>query len=397
VESRAGRTWIVNAFVLFLPILFFWIIAALWVNSSLGAQFKLISSLQTSLFADYGPDSFNQSFKSLTLSIFGDVFSNPEQSGDVLTGLEIVLQGPVPTATLNEGALQWTSIPQYTITIEPSQTTIPPTVELPKNTPTKMPENTQPPMQPPTATATKFVPTAIPERNKVTPLLKCVKDNGTGTYTAYFGYENPNSYEVDIPIGADNKFVPDPKERGQAVKFTPGKTLLSFQVDFNGEPITWYLDGGEVTASVSSTLCSSIPSEETIDTTPPQISEGTPDPPEGDKDTCSMTITVNNLRVVDPPPSSGIAWVKLKYNVEGYTDYIYSNPMTLCSGGFTEAGGWDGCYAGSILVSIDPGWASPNPEPFIINLYAKAKDNKGNSSYAYLGQYRMPASCGKQN
>ncbi|OGO17160.1 MAG: hypothetical protein A2Z14_05965 [Chloroflexi bacterium RBG_16_48_8] len=396
MESKAGRTWIVNAFVFFLPVLFLWVIAALWVGSSLGAQFKLFAGLQTSLLANYGPDSFNQSFKSLKLAIFGDVFSDSELPADAMTGLEIALRGPVPTATLRAGVLEWTSTPQFTITAEPFHTTIPTAVLHPISTPTKLPENTQTPIQTPTATASKVVPTATPKRDKVMPLLGCVKDNGGGSFTAFFGYENRNSFEVGIPIGEENKFIPDSKDRGQPVLFVPGKLDMSFQVEFNGEPLTWHLDSGAVTASVNSTRCDPITKEETKDTEPPQISEGNMDPPEGDLDVCSLTIVVDDLRVVDTAPSSGIAWVKLKYNVEGYTtDYIYSSPLTLCSGGPTNEGGWDGCYSGSIVISIDPNWASPDPEPFKINLFAKAQDNEGNGTCYYLGQYTMPACCGK--
>ena len=42
---------------------------------------------------------------------------------------------------------------------------------------------------------------------KVTPLLECVINNGDGTYTAHFGYENPNSVSVDIAVGNNNKFT----------------------------------------------------------------------------------------------------------------------------------------------------------------------------------------------
>jgi hypothetical protein len=230
--------------------------------------------------------------------------------------------------------------------------------------------------------------------------LECIQENEDGSITAFFGYKNRNSFPVEIPIGDENKFLPDPVDRGQPTKFEPGRSPLypnaSFQVVFGGESITWSLDGVSVTASGTSNHC--VPTvPEQVDDDPPQISGGDPNPPPGHLDVCSITIAVDNLRVIDPAISSGIAWVKLKYNVEGYTaDYIYSDPLILCSGGWTNEGGWDGCYGGSILIKMDPEWTPPDSSyPFTVNLYARALDNGGNYTCYSLGQYTMPGCCGK--
>jgi hypothetical protein len=102
---------------------------------------------------------------------------------------------------------------------------------------------------------------------------------------------------------------------------------------------------------------------------------------------------ISDLRVLDPPPSSGIKWVKLKYQVQEYSGYIYSDPLSLCGGGPTPEGGWDGCYTGSIKVKIDREWSSPAPDPFYILLWAKVRDFAGNTGLLSLGTYTMPAGC----
>lgn len=383
----------------FLPVLILWVVASLWVGSSLGAKFKFLEDLRTHILADYSPDPYNQSFKSLRLAIFGEVISDSELPSDVMSSLEKALQGPVPTATHMGGSSAPTFTPIATATIEPHTATDPTATPSLTSTPKDNPDE-EPTANPPwTPTPTKIVPTATPEPEKVEPLLECILDHGDGTYTAVFGYKNHNSYQVEFPIGERNKFSPGDIDRGQPTQFEPGHSSeypnASFLVVFDGEALTWHLDGGSVTASENSNLCVHVPHHQENDSEPPQLSDGDLDPPPGDLSVCSLTITVNHLRVVDPAPSSGIAWVKLKYNVEGYTtDYIYSNPLTLCSGGPTEDGGWDGCYSGSILIEIDPTWVTHDSEPFRINLKAKAQDNEGNSSCYSLGQYTMPASCG---
>jgi len=387
LDTGSGRKWILNAFLIFLPGLFLWILALVWATSFGAGQFSFLAGLNSHLFADYSPDSFGQSMKSLKLAIFGDVFSASLSSSEEMASLEIAMQGLVPTATLEHGALILTLTPTTTST--PSPTT----------TPENFPEATKPASETATPKATEVVPTATASRQKVDPILDCVVDNGDETFTAYFSYKNHNSFKVTIPISIENKFTPGSKDRGQPTTFAPGRSSTypdaAFQITFDGEPLTWHLDGGTSTASENSNFCEPIVPETSEESEPPKISGGNLDPPPGDLTACSITIALTDLRVIDPAPSSGIAWVKLKYKVEGYTDLIYSNPLLLCSGGPTEDGGWDGCYQGSVLIEIDPAWSAPESGPFIINIYAIALDENGNDTCYGLGQYTMPACCGE--
>jgi len=89
---------------------------------------------------------------------------------------------------------------------------------------------------------------------KVSPVLECVDDNGDGTYTAHFGYCNRNCWWVHIPIGADNKFTPDPQDRGQPQFFKAGRVVNAFSVVFDGSNQVWYLKSpnGEAATSTAS-------------------------------------------------------------------------------------------------------------------------------------------------
>ncbi len=99
-----------------------------------------------------------------------------------------------------------------------------------------------------------------PSNQTVTPTLKCIDDNGNGTYLAHFGYNNPNSSTINIAVGNKNKFSPNPKDRGQTTSFLAGNYEDAFQVNFNGSTLSWYLkspNGQSATVVVSkySTKC----------------------------------------------------------------------------------------------------------------------------------------------
>jgi hypothetical protein len=108
-----------------------------------------------------------------------------------------------------------------------------------------------------TATAT-FTTTA--PKKAVRPVLECVVKNGSGTYTARFGYQNDNTAAVTIPVGPNNKFTPSPQNRGQTTVFQPGRVRNAFSVVFDGNNLVWYLKGPDgqgrtSTASRYSTRC----------------------------------------------------------------------------------------------------------------------------------------------
>lgn len=74
--------------------------------------------------------------------------------------------------------------------------------------------------------------------------VDCLKQNGDGTYTATFGYENvyrDNGYLVIVAsLGDKNKFSPGDINRGQPTQFKYGKHPGAFSVTWDGvAPLTW--------------------------------------------------------------------------------------------------------------------------------------------------------------
>ena len=95
------------------------------------------------------------------------------------------------------------------------------------------------------------------EPEKVIPILECVLENADGTYTAYFGYENPNPFVVVLDAkNHQNEFEPPPTVRtGQPEGFIPGRVTDWFSVLFDGNDLVWKLDGHTVTANRNSSTC----------------------------------------------------------------------------------------------------------------------------------------------
>lgn len=96
---------------------------------------------------------------------------------------------------------------------------------------------------------------------KITPLLECIIDNGNGTYTAHFGYENPNDETVSIPVGGDNYFTGTGNQNeGQPTDFESGRTEYfpnaEFTVTFDEDStLTWHLNGKTVEVTKDSKQC----------------------------------------------------------------------------------------------------------------------------------------------
>ncbi|MBD3315389.1 MAG: DUF2341 domain-containing protein, partial [Chitinivibrionales bacterium] len=87
---------------------------------------------------------------------------------------------------------------------------------------------------------------------KISPVLETVEDNGDGTYTAFFGYYNPNDHSVTIPVGGDNRFAyggENGLDKGQPVEFLAGRIRNAFTVVFDGSNLVWALNGKTATAS----------------------------------------------------------------------------------------------------------------------------------------------------
>lgn len=84
----------------------------------------------------------------------------------------------------------------------------------------------------------------------VTPTVLRVEDNCDSTYTAVFGYTNPNGVSVTIPIGIDNileGFALQP----QPEVFAPDTVDSAFALSFAGDMVSWRLENDTAHASVA--------------------------------------------------------------------------------------------------------------------------------------------------
>jgi hypothetical protein len=87
------------------------------------------------------------------------------------------------------------------------------------------------------------------------PILECVDQKSSSQFTARFGYDNQNGFEVPLPIGQFNKFSPGAQDRGQPNKFFSGVVKTAFMVDFSRQELTWQLAAQSATASEHSKPC----------------------------------------------------------------------------------------------------------------------------------------------
>jgi len=151
----------------------------------------------------------------------------------------------------------------------------------------------------------------------------------------------------------------------------------------------------------------------------PSISGGTLFPASGTLlPTCDGNdISITGLRIVDPGPSSGIAWVKLKYIIlgPGSTGYQFSSDIgPPISGGWTDGPGstWDAYYKGDHTINFADGYAftsggklffrpslsGPSAaltvDPFTVEVWSIVEDNAGNQSYVLQGTYTLDGACG---
>ncbi len=90
---------------------------------------------------------------------------------------------------------------------------------------------------------------------RVEAVLNCVVANPDGTFTARFGYFNPNDVPVRLESGATNFIAPAPRDRDQPTLFLPGTYDGVFEVNFSRGNIIWNLDRRPVIASSRSNSC----------------------------------------------------------------------------------------------------------------------------------------------
>ncbi len=158
-----------------------------------------------------------------------------------------------------------TSTPTSTPTATPTSTPTATPTSTPTATPTSTPTAT--PTSTPTATLTD-TPTVTPietttaepdEGVTLLPVLQCVARVSDTRYIAYFTYRNTPTGPVVLPVGPDNRFSPDPIDRGQPTVFPPAQPEVyprfTFSVEWDGSILVWFLNGRTAVASSASPRC----------------------------------------------------------------------------------------------------------------------------------------------
>jgi len=98
------------------------------------------------------------------------------------------------------------------------------------------------------------------EMDPLLPIVTCVEELADG-WIGHFGFINPNDSMEIAPVGALNQFDPVLEDRGQPTSFEPGAHEDLFTVAYEGEALTWHLDGNEAAATVESPRCEAPPPE----------------------------------------------------------------------------------------------------------------------------------------
>jgi serine protease len=104
-------------------------------------------------------------------------------------------------------------------------------------------------------------------RLSVVPRFECVETVATGSRSAVFGFTNPNTVAVSLPIGTQNTFVPAPANRGQPISFAPGTFSNSFSFGFTDSALRWSLNGIDAVVDTSKACPASLGVPAVIDAT----------------------------------------------------------------------------------------------------------------------------------
>ncbi|MDD9965771.1 MAG: hypothetical protein OXR73_06055 [Myxococcales bacterium] len=100
-------------------------------------------------------------------------------------------------------------------------------------------------------------------RHRVRPIIECVDDNGDGTFTAHWGYNNPGDDPRTIPVGFKNRFLFTAPNQGQPTTFAPGPHEEVLTTVFSVSPWSpghlWVLDGRFAWASWFTPRCEDEP------------------------------------------------------------------------------------------------------------------------------------------
>lgn len=94
----------------------------------------------------------------------------------------------------------------------------------------------------------------------INPFIECIEPlSDNSGFIANFGYESFESSLVQVLVGSDNFFSPNPEDRGQPVVFFPGYFNRAFRVRYINDPnnpsLIWNFLGNRVFANSGVKVC----------------------------------------------------------------------------------------------------------------------------------------------
>jgi hypothetical protein len=102
-------------------------------------------------------------------------------------------------------------------------------------------------------------PMGDPACRDLTALVECLWNNGDGTSSIVWGYNNPSSHVIYIEYGTKNKFSPGGDNQGQGETFATGMHHNAFVTTVSGTSRTWTLGNDKVSSSASTPACPTKP------------------------------------------------------------------------------------------------------------------------------------------
>jgi hypothetical protein len=90
------------------------------------------------------------------------------------------------------------------------------------------------------------------------PIVECIWNNGDGTYSIAWGYDNPSTDSLYIDFGGKNKMSPGADDQGQGTLFTPGIHHNTFVTTVTGNR-TWTLGNNKAVSGPSTPACPTKP------------------------------------------------------------------------------------------------------------------------------------------
>ncbi len=102
-------------------------------------------------------------------------------------------------------------------------------------------------------------PMGDPSCRDLAPIVECIWNNGGGSYSIAWGYNNPSSHTLHIDVGAKNKMAPGGDDQGQGTEFAPGLHHNVFVTTITGSSLEWRLGNNKDETSGSTPACPTKP------------------------------------------------------------------------------------------------------------------------------------------